>query len=205
MKSFAVIVITGFMASAALAQEAMDPRLNMATDQCTQSLSSVKNSIQQLEIDNAHLSNDNIAAKSQLIAMKERVRGLEVQENALNAAVARLQKADPQKANKIVELEKSLYQASQQVDAVTLQNQQMQEELTRLSAQDQELSAKLVSNEEGEEDQKPLPVVDNVNLEKLKLLKMIYNSKQHQLELRNQMSIPPAPAARPHTAAAAKP
>jgi chromosome segregation ATPase len=169
-------VILGMMplAGRVWAQEEGD--ISPATTALEDVLSNLKQSVEKLSLDNDQLEARDNAVKQQILDLQKQLNQLEAQADLLNKEIDRLKDNNPRRAQQISRLEEK--------------NSQLDD-----SAQKTESDIKLIQQsldaENQQDHQLPSPrslAVDHDQKERLKLMKMIYDSQQRQESLHQAIS-----------------
>jgi chromosome segregation ATPase len=162
-----------------------------ATDQLGNSLTMLKASVDKLSAGNIELAQKVGSMKARLTHMQARLQQLADQNNELTKASLRLQEPDPAQARRISELEGEIFSLDGKLEQTAEGIRRDQRELDRASQEEIPLTQRL--NELGIDENTiiapvAVPLPPSNAKEKLRLLKMIDDSKQRQTELYDQLA-----------------
>lgn len=180
--------------------------MTAAGEHLGQSLSELKESVTRLSAGNQALIAANARLKTRLNAVRLRLQDLTVQEDQMSAQAAKLKLVDGPRAKRMAQMEKELFDLDAKLERLAADSRAAQETMGRDQKQDEELTGRL--SQMGVRLEEPSVTVPNADRsrqkEKLKLLKMIYDSKQAQqkldqriLEARKMLPAASLPAAAP--------
>jgi chromosome segregation ATPase len=164
-----------------------EPAIDQAMDTLGAGLSDLKASASKLSSGNANMTMRNTALKAKINEFQKQLGQLSEENNALTRAALKLQDQSPTRTKKITQLEKELFSLDEKMERLAADISTHADAIERAKAEDESLTARL--NEIGLKEPAPAPVevVEDVRgkqqKEKLRLLKMIADSKQKQIEL----------------------
>jgi chromosome segregation ATPase len=179
-----------------------------ATSSLQSVLSNLQQSVQQLSVNNDQLSARDDFMKVQISKLQLQLGDLQSQGNSLGQAVGKLQADDPGRDQKISDLEEENRDLDNRIEKAQDGIRSIQRSLGEAYQDDQNLllklkgtSGELPSSIQGSEN----PADIHQEKEKLKLMKMIYDSQQRQedlhgslLEFQKNTSLLPAASALAH-------
>ncbi len=151
-------------------------------------LSNLKQSVEKLSLDNDQLAARDKAVRQQIAQLQTQLVGLQAQGNPLNKAAAQLQQEDSSRAQQIARLEEESSDLDDRAQKAQGNIKLMQLSLGARYEEDQKLLLQLkgMSNVLPPPVQAPPPesrAEEYLQKEKLKLMKMIYDSQQQQESL----------------------
>jgi len=177
----AMVLISG----PCLAQE--QNNIMTATSALQDVLSNLKDSVQKLSVDNDQLAFKDNLIKQQVGQLQAQLVLLQNQGNLLNDSIEKLQVKDPDRAERITQLEGENFDLDNQTQKAEAQIKLIQESMDAGFHEDQQLLLQLKKLQNVIPSPLPLQAVetpsDHQEKEKLKLMKMIYESQQRQVDL----------------------
>ena len=183
-KAFLILILSG---SSGYAQS-LSP-IDAAGEHLGQSLSDLKTSVTRLSAGNQTLANTNARLKTRLEALRLRLRDLGVQEDQMSKEAAKLKMVDGPRAKRIAQLEKELFGLNEKLEHIATDSQDVRESMARSMKQDEELAGRL--DQMGVHVEVKTLAVPNADRlrqkERLKILKMIYDSKQAKQKLEQRI------------------
>jgi chromosome segregation ATPase len=188
MMSFARIffaVILGAVLGAGLGRAQEEGNVNTATSALQSVLSNLKQSVEQLSLDNDQLAARDRAIKQQVRELKDQLGALESQGELLDKAAGQLQDKNPHRSEQIARLEEENYELDDRTQKTENSIQQIQQSLEAGYREDQRLLLQLkrmTNSMPGLPEAQPADSQAAVRLqkEKLRLMKMIYDSQKRQ-------------------------
>lgn len=186
MRAIFLIIAILFVPADARAQ-------SYGTDQLTRILTDLKNSADRLSGGNAALLNRNDGERSQLGLLQARLKQLADENGVLTAASLKLQESNPSRARKLAQLEKELSEVSSGLQGLQEQVRTDRASIERNKTENARLAGQIAALGMSLPAPAPVPAAP-VDMgsghakEKLRLLKMIYESKQKQEGLYLQIS-----------------
>ncbi len=184
-----MFLVLGFLAVVSHAHAEEAP-VKEAADRFGEELEGLKASAAKLSLRNAAMSAANSELRTRMSAQQIRLGKLVEESNDLTKAALKLQDSNPTRTKKITQLEKDNFDIDSRTDHLTEQGKTDKDAMEREKAQEGPLDAKLAQL--GLMVQKPEPQIpspaDAHQKEKLRLLKMIYESKQRQADLYVRLS-----------------
>ena len=180
-----VFFILALLSSSAWAQA--NQAINLSTDQLAGELAGLKTSTERLSAGNAALSVSNNALQSRLVPLQGPLQKLMDENNALTRSALKLQEVNPARARKIAELEKEAFDIDNKIEKLAEDINASRALIEGASKEDVRLNQRLKELGLSVPVAVPPPAsVDTAQAqakEKLRLLKMIGDSKQHQEDL----------------------
>ena len=204
---FAVILGIVLFSVRGMAQE--DDYIGTATSALQGVLSTLKQSVEKLNIDNQHWEARDNAMKQQVSQLQAQLGQLEDQGNFLDKAAAQLQDKNPRRAAQIARLEKQNADLDNRAQEVQTGINAVRQSLDEGGEENQKLTSHLqgITNAPPQAPSPGTQAAERRQKEKLKLMKMIYESQQRQgslhqaiLKIQKKPSLSPAggaPAAQP--------
>ena len=204
---FTVMLGTVLLSGPSFAQE---ENVTTATSALQTVLSTLKQNVEKLSFDNDQLATKDNAIKQQVSQLQMQLGQLEAQGDVLNKAADKLQDKNPGRAQQITRLEKENFDLDNRIQKAEGTIKLIQPALDAGYQEDQRLLLQLKSVQNGT----PIPPMPmspesqtaaHVQKEKLRLMKMIFDSQQRQeelhksiLELQKNTNLLPAPSALAH-------
>ena len=176
---FVVILGVMFFPFRSMAQE---DYVGTATTALQDVLSHLKQSVQKLSLDNDQLAARDDTMKQQVLQLQAQLGRLESQGDFLNKAVVQLQDKNPRQSQQITRLEKENFDLDNNAEKTQAGIKVMQQSLEAGYQENQKLNLQLSRMTNGlSQDLSPeSPTAARRQKEKLKLMKMIYDSQQRQ-------------------------
>ena len=164
--------------------------IEQVSDQLGTSLTSLKNSADKLSVGNGALTAKNDDLKKHLNKLQTQFQKLADENNVLTKSAQKLQDIKPVRAQQIAELEKSIFELDEKMDKWTEEIKTSKAALVRSQAEDLLLTKKLGEIIPVVPVPAPKPVVVDTDRrkEKLRILKMVYQSKERQEDLYSQVN-----------------
>ena len=206
-----LILILGLMCSAGrgLAQE---DNFTTATSALQDVLSSLKQSVEKLSVDNNQLSSQDNLVKTQVLELQMQLGQLQAQGDALGKTAEKLQDKNTGRAQQITRLEEENFELDNRTQKDDVAIKSIQQSLDAAYPEEQKLLAQLKNRQDGPLYNGPGPlsswdqvssgseIASRRQKEKLKLMKMIYDSQErqealHESILEFQKNTPLLPAA----------
>ncbi len=191
LKKIFILVAVGFMGpwfplSAAVVEDLLPLS---ASQHLGESLNELKTSVSSLEAGNQNLMDANARLKAHLDAMQLRVRDLMLQENQMAEEAEKLKALRDPLSRQIAQMEKENFTIDAKLESLTADGPVTRERIARAQKQDMELSERMGTM--GLRIQEEVAVnpfsSQSTQKERLKLLKMIDESKKIQQRLTQQL------------------
>ena len=203
MRLFLTIILgVMFFPGLSLAQE---DNFTTATSALQNVLSSLKQSVEKLGLDNDQLTAKDNAVKAQVLQLQLQLGQIEAQGEVLNKAADRLQEKNPRRSQQITRLEEENFDLDNRIQKAEVVIKSIQKSLDAGYQEDQRLLLQLKNMQNGLPGAVDVPSMESQaaahrQVEKLKLMKMIYDSQQRQESLHEsilefQKNTPLLPAA----------
>ncbi len=157
----------------------------VATDHLEATLTDFKESIAQMSSANDALDLKNQGVRAKINQLQSELDQSLKQEQELSQDVLKLQQNNDARGQQIARMEKEILDTDAQAAALDQGAQATNERLAGMRLEDQQLSDQ-ITQMQGTMPQQALPDNDQ-RKEKLKLIKMIYESKEHQGQIQRQL------------------
>jgi chromosome segregation ATPase len=167
-----------------------EPPMKAATDQFQYSLMILKQTIERVSADNARLTAKNDQLKQLLTSERMQLGQLQHRNEELGRASSKLRGTQPAHAKQLSALAQEIFEMQNRLDKQEAQLNVVRSALLQKEEEDRKLSEQLTQGQHPQAPaapQTPDPQKDEVRKEKLKLMKMLYESKKHQGDLQNAL------------------
>ena len=167
---------------------AQDDDIGTATGALQNVLVNLKQSVEKLSLDNDQLSTQENTMRSRVAQLQSQLGALQAQGEVLDRSVVELKGNSPRRAQEITRLEDENYQLDDQIQKDEVGIKSIQQTLEPAYQENQRLLVQLkgMGNALSVSPQPGAPVEqadDHAQKEKLKLMKMIYDSQERQEKL----------------------
>ena len=162
-----------------------DQRIEFAANKFGKGLSGLKDSADQLSAGNRALTAQNNALKLRLNQALLKLQQSIEENKSLTRASLKLQDGHPVRAKQIAQLEREAFEADAKMDRLAQEIKVDKDAIERAQADEQQLTKRL--SEFGVNQAPTAPPVPDHQKEKLRLLKMVYESKQRQEDVHRQI------------------
>ena len=178
-------------------------------EQLGQSLGELKNSVVRLDAGNQAMAAANARLKSRLDALRLRLRDLTAQEDQMKQGADKLKFVREPYSKRIAQQEKELFDINAKLETLAVDAKNIREAMDRFEKEDGEMTVKLSHMGIRVNDETTFTSPDpSKQKEKLKILKMVYDSKMAQEGLSSRIfearknlpqgrPVAPAPVAAP--------